>query len=47
MIGEFPSDSDGSDSEAVVAAVEVVEELIESEAVDPYSLELKIERGIE
>lgn len=47
MMNELPPQPEQSESEAVVAAVEVVEELTQEEAADRHRLELKIEQGIE
>jgi hypothetical protein len=46
MVDELPQ-SESSESEPVVAFVEVVEELTEEEAASRHRLELRIERGIE
>lgn len=45
MVDELPPRSESSESEPVVAKVEVVEELTEEELVDRQRLELKVERA--
>lgn len=47
MVNKLPPQPEQSESKAVAAAVEVVEELTQEEAADRHRLELKIERGIE
>ena len=47
MVDELPPQSGSPESEAVIALVEVVEELTEEEAASRHRLELRIERGIE
>lgn len=47
MVDELPPQPESSESEPVIALVEVVEELTEEEAASRHRLELRIERGIE